>query len=337
MNADLIKRFFRAIQADSEKDLHQLCQKIIEEEKGKGHTALAQQLETILNQPKSKTVQPAVFSRREKELGQLPTSSYNDPLVSTILHDALRHHMVLDAKIEAHFHRIEQEYVARERLALYGLQPRKKILLYGPPGCGKTLGAERLAWNTGLPLIKVRFDAMISSFFGESAANLRRIFESVADAPYLLLLDECDFIAKSRNTTNDVGELSRIVNTLLQLLEDYEAPGLLVATTNLDKTLDRAIFRRFDTVFEIPLPGLPQIKKLLEMSLSTILTDKHMRWNDLAKKLLGTSAANVVQTAQHAAKKAILESREIIRQEELEASIAEKIQENLEIQATVQI
>jgi len=154
--------------------------------------------------------------------------------------------MVLRPEVEHRFARIEREYAARERLLAFGLKARKTILLYGPPGCGKSLGAKRLAWNTGLPLLKVNFDALISSYFGESATNLRSIFDVVKQEPCVFLLDECDFIARSRMNAKDIGEASRIVNSLLQLMEEFDAPGLLVATTNIESALDSAIFRRLD-------------------------------------------------------------------------------------------
>ena len=108
----------------------------------------------------------------------------------------------------------------RASVSLRFLRPRKTILLYGPPGCGKSLGAKRIAWNTGLPLMKVRFDALISSYLGSPAANLRAVFDAAKERPCVLLLDECDFIARSRVASKDIGEVARIVNTLLQLMED---------------------------------------------------------------------------------------------------------------------
>ena len=180
--------------------------------------------------------------------------------------------MVLPEGVEERLLSIEQEYAARERLKRYNLVPKRKVLLYGPPGCGKTMSAERIAWNLGLPLLKVRFDSLLSSYFGESASNLRMVFDYCKNEPVVLLLDECDFIAKSRTTAQDVGEVPRIVNMLLTLLDEYDAPGLVIATTNLKVSLDEALFRRFDDVIEMALPGKIERKRLLEMTLSAIPT-----------------------------------------------------------------
>jgi len=231
--------------------------------------------------------------------------------------------MVLPEQTEARFARIEAEFAARDRLAAFGLKPRKTILLYGPPGCGKSLGAKRLAWNTGLPLLKVRFDVLISSYFGESAANLRSVFTAAKERPCVLLLDECDFIARSRVNSKDIGEASRIVNALLQLMEEYDAPGLLVATTNIESSLDPALFRRFDDVFQVPLPGTHEIEELLRLTLSGVQFESQMPWEQFAGQLAGASAATVVKAAQDAAKAAVLVGRHSVTQAQIDQSVAE--------------
>jgi SpoVK/Ycf46/Vps4 family AAA+-type ATPase len=146
----------------------------------------------------------------------------------------------------------------------------------------------------------------MSSFLGESANNLRTIFESTSSTPCVLLLDECDFIAKSRNSGQDVGEMFRLVNMLLFLLEEYQAPGLLIATTNLENSLDKALFRRFDEVLEIKRPGIQEIIRLLWESLSAMPLEKDLNMLGFAKKLEGMSAAQVVKIATDAAKQSIL-------------------------------
>lgn len=122
----------------------------------------------------------------------------------------------------------------------------------------------------------------------------------------VLLLDECDFIAKSRVTTQDVGEVPRIVNMLLTLLDEYNAPGLVIATTNLKIQLDEALFRRFDDVIEIPMPLLEDRERLLRMTLSAIPVDASVDYHVLAEKMDGYSYANIVLTAQRAAKYSVM-------------------------------
>jgi SpoVK/Ycf46/Vps4 family AAA+-type ATPase len=324
MNASILKRVVRAIADGSQTDLDRLAEKIVETERRTGHAKLADQLEAILKQPRARGNGNAPTFNGERNLQELPLSRrHGESLATLFAPESLEHHMVLPTEAEERFARIECEFAARERLGTYGLRPRKTILLYGPPGCGKSLGAKRLAWKTGLPLVKVRFDALISSYFGESAANLRSIFVAAKERPCVLLLDECDFIARSRINTKDIGEASRIVNSLLQLMEDYDAPGLLVATTNVESSLDSALFRRFDDVFLVPLPGPDEIRKLLQMTLSAVRLIEMINWERIVNQLSGASAAMVVKAAQDAAKAAVLQGKKGISESDLQQSVAE--------------
>jgi len=235
MKGDLLKRLFRAIASEDKTAIQSMLSVVVEEERKKGHTLLAEQLQNITHKsnPQSPRIPPeisalspnisreaissaassGVFSKTPDTHSLTLLSSkqrFNHPFIVTIPRERLRHHMILSDVVEDRFRRIEKEYVARDRLAHHGLRYRQKILLYGTPGCGKTMGAERLAWNTGLTLVKVRFDAMVSSFLGETATNLREVFETASQTPCLLFIDECDAIAKSREDIQEVGEIKRV-------------------------------------------------------------------------------------------------------------------------------
>ncbi|MEQ9219297.1 MAG: AAA family ATPase [Cyclobacteriaceae bacterium] len=324
MKQETLIRLFKSIESDSSEDLIKMAYKIIDEEVEKGHNILSEKLRRILENKEKKD------SHLKKELSNIfqPKIPENTRLKSQLAieidRDFLRHDMILPEDIEFKFNRIEKEFIARDRLAHHGLKPRQKILFYGAPGCGKSMGAERIAWNTGLPFVKVRFDAMISSYLGESLNNLRKIFEELSSQPCVLLLDEFDIIAKSRTFGQDVGEMYRIVNMLLFLLEEYNSPsGLLVATTNLEKSLDKAIFRRFDEIIEIRKPGIDEIVRLLKQTLLAQKLDRKISWEEIATKMEGFSAALVVKIAQNAAKLAILNNTGQIGVDEITSALGE--------------
>jgi len=327
MKAEIMKRLFKSIFSEDIVSMKKIAHTIISEERKLGHHKLANSLENI-----SVTEKPrfSVFGDKVNNalngsgVTSLPASKRNNsPLVTFIPREQLKHHMVLPTDVEERLHSIESEYAAKERLSKYNLMPKKKILLHGAPGCGKTLSAERIAWNLGLPLLKVRFDALLSSYFGESASNLRAVFDYCKRESVVLLLDECDFIAKSRIQPQDVGEVPRIVNMLLTLLDEYDAPGLVIATTNLKVSLDEALFRRFDDVIEIPVPNEDARERLLKMTLSAIPVAPELSVNNIAKELEGYSSANIVLTAQRAAKYSVLEGSKKVKEEHFARAISE--------------
>lgn len=319
-----MKRLFAAMQKGQEEDIAAISKQIISDERKRGHSRLAADLEGIVRSKETMIQKQPAQWRSESALGALPSSKRESaPLVQVLTHEKLRHHMILPEIIEGRFMRIEKEYAARTRLALFGLRARNRILLYGPPGCGKTLGAERLAWATGLPMHRVRFDTLVSSYFGETARNLQRVFEDAQQRPCALFLDECDTIARSRTEGNDVGEIPRIVNMLLQLLEDFGSDGMVIAATNISGALDKAMFRRFDEVIELPRPGVREIKRLMKTSLSSFRNDLETSLDDFASKLKGQACSEVVKVVQNAAKRSVLANRPSVSTDDLLAAIAE--------------
>ena len=320
-------RLFRSIEGDRDDDIVKVAYRIVEDERNKGHDRLADRLIDILEKNIKRQGFQGELKRLMPQGVTIPTDTRNKlPLATPVERELLRHEMVLPTDIETKIQRIEKEYVARDRLARFGLKPKKKILLYGHPGCGKSMSAERIAWNIGLPFLKVRFEAIISSYLGESATNLTKLFESLKTYPCVLLLDEFDFIAQSRTTAQDVGEMHRVVNILLNLLEDYDAPGLLIATTNLENALDKALFRRFDDIIEIPKPGQPEIYRLLKHNLSAINVGKEVNWDKLSNEMVGFSAALIVKIATDAAKMTVIDGESVVTQTYLNKAYEENKQ-----------
>lgn len=325
MNQMLLTRLFKSIEGEDNTSLIKVAYSIIEDEKRKGHGNLAEKLNRILQENIAKSIaEPTLKIAKSVDYKMPVDRRYRLPLATHITHEQLRHEMVLGDEVDSKILRIEKEYLARERLAHHGLKPRKKILLYGSSGCGKSMAAERIAWDLGLPFYKVRFDTIISSYLGESASNLQALFESLENYPCVLLLDEFDIIGKQRNLkNNDVGEIHRIVNILLGLLEEYDGESILIATTNLEGSLDKALFRRFDDFIELPKPTEIEIKELLQMSFSALNIEKNINLKLYAKEMLGMSYAIVVKIANDAAKKAIINSNKLISAQDLDMAFEE--------------
>ena len=187
MKAELMKRLFRAIFSEDIISIKKIACAIIQDERQLGHNILADSLENLIITEKRRFPTYGYKKNTENDVATLPTSKRtNDPLFSFVSREQLKHHMILPLNVEMRLQSIEKEYVAKERLSKYNLMPKQKILLYGVPGCGKTLSAERIAWNLGLPLLKVRFDSLLSSYFGESASNLRTVFEYCKREPVVM-------------------------------------------------------------------------------------------------------------------------------------------------------
>jgi AAA+ superfamily predicted ATPase len=155
----------------------------------------------------------------------------------------------------------------RDKFRSMGLSSQGTLLIYGAPGVGKTTIAKYISLKTGLPLVTARLDAVISSLLGNTSKNIRKIFEYADSKPCILFLDEFDAIAKARDDQHEMGELKRVINSLLQNIDMFTQNNILIAATNHPELLDKAIWRRFNTVIEVGQPDNEGISKLMEMYL----------------------------------------------------------------------
>ncbi len=214
--------------------------------------------------------------------------------------------LVLDAETRQRLERVIQEYRARATLHQHALEPRRKILLVGPPGSGKTYTASAVAGELNLPLLVIRLDGLITKFMGETAAKLRLVFDSMGKTRGVYLFDEFDSIGGNRGERGDVGEIRRVLNSFLQFIEHDDSDSLIVAATNFGPALDPALFRRFDDIVEYRHPTAPQVEELLRARLSPFDTSR-LDWKRAVKAGVGMSYADLTRACVDTAKDAVLE------------------------------
>lgn len=226
--------------------------------------------------------------------------------------------LVLPAGLTAQVRRILSEQRQRKNLLDHGFEPAHRLLFEGPPGTGKTMTAAVLAHELSLPLLTVRLDSLMSKFMGETAAKLRVIFDAAEHQRGVFLFDEFDAVGGDR-AGNDVGEARRILNSFLVFLERSSSESIIIAATNHRAILDRALFRRFDTVLDYELPDAKQGAAVMRSRLGSIA--RGIRWASLATDMDGLSHADLVRAAEAAAKSAILSGTTTVTAEDLGAAL----------------
>lgn len=228
-----------------------------------------------------------------------------DGMIDFVQPEVRMNNLVLDADIDKKVKEIINEFWNQEKLESFGLRNKRKILLAGPPGTGKTMTASVLANELGLPLGIIQMDKMMTKYMGETTVKLRQIFDSINTIPAVYLFDEFDAIGSDRNSENDVGEVRRILNTFLQLIEQNESNGLIIAATNNFHSLDIALFRRFDEVIQYQTLSSKEIRRLIKVNLRKFKLDANFLDN-AAKIANGLSQAEIVKAVENTLRYSIL-------------------------------
>jgi SpoVK/Ycf46/Vps4 family AAA+-type ATPase len=231
--------------------------------------------------------------------------------------------IVLNVDTRTLIENIIEERRRSEELRRHRLPISTRFLFCGPPGCGKTLCAEVLARELNIPLYSARIDGIVSSFLGETATNLRRVFEFAARSPCVLFLDEFDALARTRADTAEHNELRRVVNSLLIMIEKFKGPGLVVAATNLPRFLDEALWRRFDDILLFDIPNEREITKLMKHQFANFHAS--FDTSSMSNKLGGLSYADIERICVDAIKKAVLKRRQTVSETEFVAAVRQEV------------
>ena len=307
-NGKLLRQLVRSGADGDVEAFRGVAKELVAEERQKQHHLLANDLETILYgrtqplaSPAMRGVADALPQDRERNL---PLCAVQDPArcLEDVVLSPTNRRLVEDVLLE---------HNREEVLRAHGLQPCDRMLLCGPPGCGKTLTAEVIAHELSRPLVVVRTDSVVSSFLGETAANLRKVFDFAAASPLVVLFDEFDALGKEREDATEHGELRRVVNAVLQMLDAYRGRSLIIAATNHEGLLDSAIWRRFEEVLHLKPPTSAQVCQLLNVKLRGVKKrfDAHALVDSGVFK--GASHADVERIVRRAVKMVLLDGREL--------------------------
>ena len=238
---DLLKQLFSSYVTHNDESFYLAALKIIAEERAKNHALLADDLQRIVQNNSSNvtTVEPRY------DLSALPKDAERQAILVEVRRpERFLPEIILSKRNEETLLEILDEFRRAEILKSHGVRPRTKLLFCGPPGCGKTLLAEVMAAELGLPILYTRFDAIVSSYLGQTSANLRKVFDYAAGGTWVVFFDEFDAIGKSRDDLSEHGELKRVINSFLQLLDGFGGESIVIAATNHEHLLDSAIWRR---------------------------------------------------------------------------------------------
>jgi SpoVK/Ycf46/Vps4 family AAA+-type ATPase len=303
--AEQLKALLKSYSEGDEERFYAVAMQVAAHAARQGHGKLAQEMRDLIDAAKAKgsarrgdrTPVPVVQPRGE--LAGLLSVSYPKTRLSD---------MILEPKLNARLERILLEQRQREKLLTHGLSPRRKILLVGPSGTGKTLTARALAGELSQPLFAILLDGIITKFMGETAAKLRLVFDALQRTRGVYLFDEFDALGSHRASQNDVGEIRRVLNSFLQFLEQDESESLIIAATNHPSLLDRALFRRFDDVLEYSLPDDELAERMLRSRLA-MLDTRRVEWEQVVDAARGLSYAEIVRACEDTAKDAVLGDR----------------------------
>lgn len=303
---DLIRRMILAHQRGDRGAFNAVVKELVSEEKKKNHHLYARDIERLLLNGLAAEGEFLELPKRAYPHMDTPLDQERGLQLLEVREPRRRlDELVLSPDTRVPLERLLDECKHSDLLASHGIRSCKRILFFGPPGCGKTAAAECIATELYMPFVVVRFDGIISSYLGETAANLRRVFDFLRTTPCVALFDEFDAIGKKRTDSEEHGELKRTVNSFLQILDSFVSESIIIAATNHESLLDTAIWRRFDEVIQFPLPTLTERGSILRFLL------RHTQLpisatTRAAKSMGGFSHADVERTAIDALKSSIL-------------------------------
>lgn len=321
-SSDQLKALIKAHIGRDDSHFYSVALQVAAHEAKLGHGKLAEELRDMVDSARTRLEQDVngrlvPIAKGVKNRGELAG-------LLSVTHPSNRLiDMVLDEQASNQLARLVREQRELSRIREHGLSPRRKVLLVGPPGTGKTMTAAALAGELGIPLFLVRLDSLITKYMGETAAKLRLVFDAISDVRGVYFFDEFDAIGSQRGLANDVGEIRRVLNSFLQMIEGDHSNSLIIAATNHPEILDYALFRRFDDVVEYHLPSEEQGYAMVKARLGSF-SPTAVSQEKLAKHLSGLSYAEICRAVDESIKDSILAGKKKVKLDALIRDLCER-------------
>lgn len=320
--ADQIKSLINSYVEGDDARFFGTAMQIAASEARQGHTTVAQELKKLIDKAKKERsdaylIEPKTvpFSGPKRDLKELievfhPRIKFND--------------MVLAPQVKEIFNALLNEQSQWQLLQKHNLSPKRKLLLKGSPGTGKTMSAQAIAGELNLAVYIIRLDGLMSKYMGESIAKLRMIFDAMQDHRAVYLFDEFDSIGSHRDKGQDVGEIKRVLNSFLVNIEKDTSNSVIIAATNLPESLDKALFRRFDEIIDFPLPDQDEIIRTIKKSVRTFTFSKKVNYHEIAEKADGLNFSDIVKACEETIKDMLLSGAHKLDSSLLEQSLLKR-------------
>lgn len=315
-NSNQILSLIKSHLEGNDKRFRELAMQIATSEAKSGHLVLSRSITDLLKKYEDHIVSHSF----------IPLNNDVTDLVTQSRESCKMCDLVCSEEIKDKINRVLREYVNRQLLAENNLCNRSRILLSGPSGTGKTMTASVIANELNLPLFIVRMEKIITKYMGETSLKLSKVFDLMSRVRGVYLFDEFDALGMQRGTENEVGEMRRVLNSFLQMMERKDSESLVIAATNNASVLDQALFRRFDDLIEYSLPSKKMIVELIQNIFSQLKYD-NLSYERLADKLFGRSQAEITMICRDAFKESILDGKQLT--EDMILNAIEQRSENL--------